>query len=152
MAPPLPLTSAGQTSATSEKSVPPVTIDVTLKYMLLAPSESFKDVAEEAKAVILAGGTMSPVESPTFYPSNITADVFLSKKKMSDFREQLFPYLPPERFSTFSCGHIVPPDRVKTIAVGVGPSGMKLNFTFEKRKDEKLVSAPIASISSFSLV
>ncbi|GAA5857522.1 hypothetical protein JCM8547_009318 [Rhodosporidiobolus lusitaniae] len=92
--------------------------EVTMRYMLLAPSESFRDVAEEAKSVILAGGTMAP---------------------MSDFREQLFPYLPPERFSTFSCGHVVPPEHVSTYAVSKGPTGVKFEFTFDKRKDVKLL-------------
>jgi chromosome transmission fidelity protein 1 len=32
-----------------------------LKYMLLDPTFHFKDVVDEARAVILAGGTMSPV-------------------------------------------------------------------------------------------
>jgi chromosome transmission fidelity protein 1 len=35
--------------------------DVSLKYMLLDPTHHFKGVVEEARAVILAGGTMSPV-------------------------------------------------------------------------------------------
>ncbi|GAA5891317.1 hypothetical protein JCM5296_006897 [Sporobolomyces johnsonii] len=92
--------------------------EVTLKYMLLAPSESFRDIAEEARSVVLAGGTMAP---------------------MSDFREQLFSYLPQDRFSTFSCGHVVPSDHVATFAVGKGPTGVKLEFTYDRRKDEKLV-------------
>ncbi|KAL8760551.1 MAG: hypothetical protein Q9184_003278 [Pyrenodesmia sp. 2 TL-2023] len=33
----------------------------TLRYMLLDPTYHFKEVVEEARAVILAGGTMSPV-------------------------------------------------------------------------------------------
>lgn len=33
----------------------------TLKYRLLDPSPPFRDVVEEARAIILAGGTMSPV-------------------------------------------------------------------------------------------
>lgn len=36
-------------------------VEVTLKYMLLAPAESFREVAEEARSVVLAGGTMAPV-------------------------------------------------------------------------------------------
>lgn len=32
-----------------------------LKYMLLDPSEYFREIVEDARAVILAGGTMSPV-------------------------------------------------------------------------------------------
>ncbi|BGP16056.1 hypothetical protein JCM10213_006808 [Rhodosporidiobolus nylandii] len=93
-------------------------VEVTLKYMLLAPSESFRDVAEEAKSVVLAGGTMAP---------------------MSDFREQLFPYLPSERFSTFSCGHVVPAEHISTYAVSKGPTGQQFQFTFDRRKDEKLL-------------
>lgn len=35
--------------------------EVCLKYMLLDPTQHFRDIVEESKAVILAGGTMSPV-------------------------------------------------------------------------------------------
>lgn len=35
--------------------------DLALKYMLLDPTHHFRQVVEEARAVILAGGTMSPV-------------------------------------------------------------------------------------------
>lgn len=34
---------------------------ITLKYMLLDPTFHFKDIVEDARAVVLAGGTMSPV-------------------------------------------------------------------------------------------
>lgn len=35
--------------------------DIQLKYMLLDPTNHFKEIVEDARAVILAGGTMSPV-------------------------------------------------------------------------------------------
>lgn len=35
--------------------------DVTLKYLLLDPTHHFKEIVEEARSVILVGGTMSPV-------------------------------------------------------------------------------------------
>ena len=35
--------------------------ETKLKYLLLDPSEQFREVVESARAVILAGGTMSPV-------------------------------------------------------------------------------------------
>lgn len=38
--------------------------ELCLKYMLLDPTFQFKAVVEEARAVILAGGTMSPVRKP----------------------------------------------------------------------------------------
>lgn len=34
---------------------------ITLKYMLLDPTFHFKEIVEDARAVVLAGGTMSPV-------------------------------------------------------------------------------------------
>lgn len=37
---------------------------VILKYQLLNPEDAFKDVVEDARAVILAGGTMTPVRLP----------------------------------------------------------------------------------------
>ena len=37
--------------------------DLSLKYMLLDPTHHFRDIVEEARSVILAGGTMSPVSS-----------------------------------------------------------------------------------------
>lgn len=35
--------------------------EICLKYMLLDPTYHFREIVEEARAVILAGGTMSPV-------------------------------------------------------------------------------------------
>lgn len=34
---------------------------VTLKYQLLNPEDAFRDVVQDARSVILAGGTMTPV-------------------------------------------------------------------------------------------
>ncbi len=36
---------------------------LTLRYMLLDPTYHFRDIVEDARAVILAGGTMSPVSA-----------------------------------------------------------------------------------------
>ena len=47
--------------------------EVSLKYMLLDPTHYFKDVVEDARAVVLAGGTMSPVSVPHWlnYPLDV---------------------------------------------------------------------------------
>lgn len=37
--------------------------DIQLKYLLLDPTNHFREIVEEARAVILAGGTMSPVST-----------------------------------------------------------------------------------------
>lgn len=43
--------------------------DVQLRYMLLDPTNHFREIVEDARAVILAGGTMSPVglSRPIFF-------------------------------------------------------------------------------------
>lgn len=43
--------------------------EVCLSYMLLDPTQHFREVVEESKAIILAGGTMSPVSTKTKAPS-----------------------------------------------------------------------------------
>lgn len=47
---------------------------VSLKYMLLYPTFHFKDIVDEAKAIVLAGGTMSPVRL-CFLPSTTLTDL-----------------------------------------------------------------------------
>lgn len=83
-----------------------------LKYMLLDPSQHFRDIVENARAVILAGGTMSP---------------------MDDYIHQLFPYLSPERIRTLSCGHVIPPENLFVSAVEKAADGSAFDFTFASR-------------------
>ncbi|TKA54388.1 hypothetical protein B0A55_13076 [Friedmanniomyces simplex] len=86
-----------------------------VRYMLLDPSEHFREIVHDAQAVILAGGTMSP---------------------MDDYRQQLFPYLPS--LVTFSCGHLIPPSNllVRTVAADqVGP----LDFSFKSRNSTTIM-------------
>ena len=82
---------------------------VVLRYLLLDPSEHFRDVVESARAVILAGGTMSPME---------------------DYRQQLFPYIPS--ITTSSCGHLVAPSSLLVRAIEHDDEG-PLDFSFKAR-------------------
>ncbi|KAF2858889.1 DNA repair helicase [Piedraia hortae CBS 480.64] len=83
--------------------------DHVLRYMLLDPSEPFRDVVDSARAVVLVGGTMSP---------------------MTDYKRQLFPYL--SEVTTFSCGHLVPPS---SLHVGIIASDQEgpVEFSFKSR-------------------
>ncbi|KAK3069157.1 ATP-dependent DNA helicase chl1 [Teratosphaeriaceae sp. CCFEE 6253] len=85
--------------------------DHAIRYMLLDPSEHFRDIVSDARAVILVGGTMSP---------------------MDDYRQQLFPYLP--NLSTFSCGHLIPPSNLLVRTVASDQSG-PLEFSFRSRNN-----------------
>ncbi|GLB38502.1 putative DEXDc2 [Lyophyllum shimeji] len=92
---------------------------VELKYQLLNPSPPFKDVVDVARAVVLAGGTMSP---------------------MSDVVNQLLSYLAPEKLTTFSCGHIIPAENLQTIVVRKGPRGGELEYKVNKQGDPNVVA------------
>ncbi|KAK6495196.1 ATP-dependent DNA helicase chl1 [Arthrobotrys musiformis] len=92
---------------------------VGLRYMLLDPTHHFKDLVEDARAVVLAGGTMEP---------------------MSDYVNHLFPYLPPDRLRMVSCGHVIPKDNMLAMTVPTGITNQEFEFTFEKRNGPKLIT------------
>lgn len=90
----------------------PTTSETTLKYMLLDPTHHFREIVSEARAVILAGGTMSPI---------------------SDYTSHLFSYLKPESITTLSCGHVIPKENLLAWTLSSGPTGSPFEFTFSKR-------------------
>ncbi|KAJ3733285.1 helicase C-terminal domain-containing protein [Lentinula guzmanii] len=109
--------SSGPLLNAKSKSSSPSSVEV--KYHLLNPAPHFRDVVDEARSVIIAGGTMSPI---------------------SDVQNQLFSHLPPERMTSFSCGHIIPPENVLTVAVTKGPSGRELDFRAGKQGDPRVLA------------
>ena len=59
---------------------------------------------------------------------------------MSDVIAQLFPWLPSERLTTFSCGHIVPRSHVQTLCVTKGPAGSLLEFKYAQQTDQRMLN------------
>ncbi|RMD40983.1 hypothetical protein DV735_g4150, partial [Chaetothyriales sp. CBS 134920] len=92
--------------------------DIVLRYILLDPREHFRDIVQEARAVILAGGTMSP---------------------MADYANYLFSYLPEGQLRTFSFGHVIPKENIFVETVGRGPTGQPLKFTFDQRSSTAII-------------
>lgn len=90
---------------------------VQIKYQLLNPSSNFSDILSHARSVVLAGGTMAPLE---------------------DFQLQLFPCVEPEKIVNFSCSHIVPAEHLLVRTVAKGPMGTKLEFKFTSKDDPKM--------------
>jgi chromosome transmission fidelity protein 1 len=84
----------------------------TLKYLLLDPTHSFHTTVSDARAVILAGGTMSP---------------------MSDYTSHLLSYLSPSKITTLSCGHVIPKENLLAWTLSTGPTGKAFEFTYGKR-------------------
>ena len=69
-------------------------------------------VVAATHAVVLASGTLAPVEG---------------------LRRALFPTLGPADVHRFSCGHVVPPERLLALALGRGPTGRELDLRADRR-------------------
>ncbi|KAI2627596.1 DNA repair helicase [Hypoxylon sp. NC1633] len=93
--------------------------EIKLSYLLLSPTHAFSSIASSARAVILAGGTMSPFE---------------------DYTAHLFPSLPSSKITTLSCGHVIPSSNlcVWTLA-SLGPKSVEFEFSFQKRGDKTMI-------------
>ncbi|MQM20032.1 hypothetical protein Taro_053046 [Colocasia esculenta] len=83
-----------------------------LKFVMLSGDSIFSEVMDQAHAVVLAGGTLQPIE---------------------ETRLRLFPGIPLDKVNFFSCNHIVPPESILPIAVCRGPSGLTFDFTYTSR-------------------
>ncbi|KAL7939362.1 helicase C-terminal domain-containing protein [Trichoderma chlorosporum] len=96
------------------------TADVKLTYLLLSPTHAFSSIASSARAVILAGGTMSPFQ---------------------DYKDQLFPTLDTEKITLLSCGHVIPPENlcVWTLASSNAESP-PFEFSFKQRGNKEMMT------------
>ncbi|KAJ9210084.1 hypothetical protein DTO166G4_8345 [Paecilomyces variotii] len=93
--------------------------DIQLRYMLLDPTNHFREIVEDARAVILAGGTMSP---------------------MTDYADYLFSYVTGERLDTFSYGHVIPADNLAARTLSRGVLGTEFDFTYKARDSDKMIN------------
>ncbi|PNY29008.1 ATP-dependent RNA helicase chl1, partial [Tolypocladium capitatum] len=95
-------------------------VDMQLSYLLLSPTHAFSSIASSARAVILAGGTMSPFD---------------------DYRNHLFPSLAAAKVTMLSCGHVIPPQNlcVWTLA-GTRPGAPSFEFSYQRRGDREMIA------------
>ena len=101
-----------------------------IRYISLSPSRAMMQVVREAGAVILAGGTMSPMEE-------MIGELFDPKEV---------------RVDCFSCGHLIGPDRCLVVPLGVGPSGRTLSITANTRSDPQLIREVGQCIANFCAI
>ncbi|KAI4963362.1 hypothetical protein ZWY2020_014975 [Hordeum vulgare] len=92
--------------------------DAYIKFVMLCAEKTFSEVTDDAHAVIMAGGTLQPIE---------------------ETRLRLFPGLLPSDIKFFSCNHIVPPESILPIAVTCGPSGKKFDFSHSSRSSPNMI-------------
>ncbi|XP_063893350.1 ATP-dependent DNA helicase DDX11 [Helicoverpa armigera] len=94
--------------------------DSGLKYLLLNPAEHFADVVKECRSVIVAGGTMEPIsEFQALLTSNSRTD---------------------DTVNIVRCEHVVPSDNVLGVCLSKGPTNVSLNFSYENRMSNELLS------------
>ena len=89
-----------------------------IKFLLLNPSNVFTDIVQTSKSLILAGGTMSPVD---------------------DLLSQLFPAVSRDQIHHFKCGHVINPQNLLPLIVGSGPNGIPFNFSFKNRNNTSMI-------------
>jgi chromosome transmission fidelity protein 1 len=83
----------------------------TVKFVLLNAATHFANVVSTARAVVLASGTLSPLETVL----------------------DLFPSVSENDIHKYSCGHVVGKERLLAVAVGAGPGGTALDFRHGSR-------------------
>lgn len=89
------------------------------QFVLLNPALHFREVVDQARSVLLLGGTMAPVSTharppyPAAYPLyNLPSASPPLPRQMDDLVRQLFGHLPPSRVRTLTVDHVVPPSHV----------------------------------------
>ncbi|KAL0342021.1 UNVERIFIED_CONTAM: ATP-dependent DNA helicase DDX11 [Sesamum calycinum] len=95
-------------------------VAISQKVMLLEMM-----VVDQAHAVILAGGTLQPIE---------------------ETKERLFPSLQLDRLPFFSCGHIIPSENILPVVVKHGPSGRSFDFSYKSRRSSTMASGILLRI------
>jgi len=103
--------------------------DSNVCFVMLNPEVNFLPILQEAKAVLLLGGTMKP---------------------FCHFTQQLFPSVPRQNLHYFECGHVVPPEHVLALALAKGPSGKPLKFTFQSRTNTDTIDELGRTINNIS--
>ncbi|KAI8927828.1 helicase C-terminal domain-containing protein [Entophlyctis helioformis] len=99
------------------------------KYLLLNPADSFAPILQQARAVVFAGGTMSPIR---------------------DFVDQVAPPVCARRpTALFSCGHIISSTSLLPMCVSAGPTGVPFDFSHERRSDPALMDETGNAIANY---
>lgn len=89
-----------------------------IKYVMLNAGMSFRSIVDQARSVILASGTLSPVE--TVLP--------------------LFPQNAGKRIQKFKCGHVMDSKRLLAMAIPSGPGGNIFDFRHSSRNHPGLIA------------
>lgn len=90
----------------------------SLKFILLNPAKRFDDILQQARSVILIGGTMEPI---------------------SQFTDTLFAANCGKHINEFACDHVIPDENLFVSALVNGPSKTKFDFSYQQRSNNKVL-------------
>jgi Rad3-related DNA helicase len=107
------------TTSSSSTTTTTTTAQPFFKFVLLNPAVPFLRVVQDARSVVLVGGTMQPI---------------------SDITDQLFGHLPLNRVMTFSCGHVIPSENLSAFTVSKGPTGIAFDFRHATRSSPIMIA------------
>uniref|UniRef100_A0A336KTI8 DNA 5'-3' helicase n=1 Tax=Culicoides sonorensis TaxID=179676 RepID=A0A336KTI8_CULSO len=96
----------------------------TMKYLVLNPGAHFKDLLNQCRAIILAGGTMQPV---------------------SELTEQLFSEC-KDRVKIHLYSHVVKQDAVLPLVLTKGPTGKEFLFNFSNKNNRSMLQELAATL------
>lgn len=91
-----------------------------VEFALLSPEKCFEKLASQCRAVILAGGTLSPIDVLT---AQLVSDVEIAK-----------------RIRSHNFGHVVPTENVLLLPLASGPSQGVLSFTLGARSTDAVLT------------
>lgn len=105
----------------------------SLKFILLNPSSQFEQTSKEARSIVLAGGTMQPVD---------------------EFFNLLFEPLGilKERINVFSCGHVINENQLYIANLSSGCSGKPLELSYKSKFNNEFLNEIGATIRDIASV
>jgi chromosome transmission fidelity protein 1 len=110
------------------------TLYPTLRYVLLHPSEQFQNVLDEAHAVVLVGGTLSPF---AHVAAELLGTDFVDRAAQADSMMKadngISKCIISPGLTAFTCDHVVPSCNVQLECLSMGPSNVKLDFRHQSR-------------------
>ena len=110
----------------------------TMRFVALHPAIYFQEIVEEARAVVLVGGTLRPFNhlAAELLDRSYLADA--SKADESARRESTkdSTTYSSAKLTTFTCSHVIPDSHVLLQCLSKGPSNITLDFRHQSRGND----------------
>jgi len=140
----------------SDESSTTSSISPTLRFVQIHSASQLDNVVEEAHAVILAGGTLRPFSHVAAELFGDDVDVMRAASEAEGQLSRNFDILPKSTpnqlgsppssmaqitpsLTTFTCGHVIPPNNVITSCLSTGPTSVKLDFRHSSRSSNQMI-------------